>query len=481
MPPGGGPTPSLMTWLFSVACTAMLLASVPAVELGTPRWRGVVAFAWLMAALISSLFGLVQYFDLEQSFHPWVSPSALGEAYANLRQRNQYATLMNIGLAALLWWTMSRNRRQGGSGLGVAGMLLFAAMLALGNATSSSRTGLLELILILSMALYWGAWRYGVARQVLIVAALTYGGAAIVLPSLAGLEFDSSGIFSRFSNTGADCTGRLTLWSNMLHLVGQRPWLGWGWGELDYAHFMAIYPGPRQCELLNNAHNLPLHLAVEWGLPVALWVCGAAAWLIWRAKPWRELDPARQMAWMVLAVILLHSMLEYPLWYGPFQMAFGLSLGLLWRPRQPPPPGVSATAALAKGRHMLAVALFGITAYAAWDYHRISQIYLPPEQRATAYRDHTLEKIRGSWLFHDQVYFAELTLTPLTRENAAQLNAMAHELLHFSPEAQVVEKLVESAVLLGRDDEARFFMARYRAAYPQAYDRWLGKGALTLK
>ncbi len=154
-----------MTWLFSVACTATLLASVPAVELGTPRWRGVVASAWLMAALISSLLGLVQYFDLERSFHPWVSPSALGEAYANLRQRNQYATLMNIGLAALLWWTMSRNRRQGVSGWGVAGMLLFAAMLALGNATSSSRTGLLELILILSMALYWGAWRHGVARR----------------------------------------------------------------------------------------------------------------------------------------------------------------------------------------------------------------------------------------------------------------------------------------------------------------------------
>lgn len=454
----------------------MLLASVPAIELGAPRWRGVVAFAWLMAALISSLLGLVQYFDLAHYFHPWVSPSALGEAYANLRQRNQYATLMNIGLAALLWWTMSSNRHQGVPGWGGAGTLLFAAMLALGNATSSSRTGLFELILILSMALYWGAWRHGAERQVLIVAVLTYGGAAIFLPSLTGLKFDSSGIFSRFSNTGSDCAGRLTLWSNMLHLVGQRPWSGWGWGELDYAHFMAVYPGPRQCELLNNAHHLPLHLAVELGLPVALLVCGVAAWLTWRAKPWREADPTRQMAWMVLAVILLHSMLEYPLWYGPFQMAFGLSLGLLWRMRQPSAADVSATAGLGKGRQMLALALLGIIAYAMWDYHRISQIYLPPEQRSTAYRDNTLEKIRGSWLFRDQVRFAEFTLTPLTRDNAVQLNAMAHELLHFSPEAQVVEKLIESAVLLGRDDEAGFFMARYRAAYPQAYDRWLGKG-----
>ena len=36
------------------------------------------------------------------------------------------------------------------------------------------------------------------------------------------------------------------------------------------------------------------------------------------------------MAWAVLAVIGLHSLLEYPLWYGPFQIAFGLCLAWLW-------------------------------------------------------------------------------------------------------------------------------------------------------
>ena len=84
----------------------------------------------------------------------------------------------------------------------------------------------------------------------------------------------------------------------------------------------------------------------------------------------------------------------------------------------------------------------------------------------------TLEKIRGSWLFREQVRFAELTLTPLTADNAGQFNAMAHELLHYSPEAPVVEKLIESAILLGRDEEARLFLERYRAAYPAAYARW---------
>ena len=112
-------------------------------------------------------------------------------------------------------------------------------------------------------------------------------------------------------------------------------------------------------------------------------------------------------------------------------------------------------------------------AYAAWDYYRISQIYLAPNQRSEAYRDDTLAKIQGSWLFKNQVQFAELTTTPVTAENAARINTMAHGLLHFSPEARVVEKLIDSAVLLGRHDEARFYAARYRAAYPAEYASWL--------
>jgi hypothetical protein len=197
-----------------------------------------------------------------------------------------------------------------------------------------------------------------------------------------------------------------------------------------------------------------------------------AIWLTWRARPWQEADPTRQLAWGVLAVIMLHSMLEYPLWYGPFQLSLALCLGLLW-PRGGLTWRLSANAYARGGLYVIALISFAAIAYTAWDYRRISQIYLSPEQRAASYREDTLEKIRDSWLFRDQVRFAELTLTPLTLQNARQLNAMAHELLHFSPEARVVEKLIESALLLRRDDEAKAFMQRYQTAYPQAYVQWL--------
>ena len=123
----------------------------------------------------------------------------------------------------------------------------------------------------------------------------------------------------------------------------------------------------------------------------------------------------------------------------------------------------------------IAIVLIVFVAYTAWDYHRISQIYLVQNRRTAAYQDNTLEKIQGSWLFKNQVRFAELTTTSLTPANAAHVNSLAKDVLHFSPEGRVIEKLVESAVMLGRDDEALYYLARYRAAFPDSHARWAAK------
>jgi hypothetical protein len=324
------------------------------------------------------------------------------------------------------------------------------------------------------LTLFSAVWRARDRRLRLGLCAgalLSYALAATFLPMLldlwTGVEADT--VWRRIARNDG-CSSRLVLWSNVLHLIGLKPWSGWGWGELDYAHYLTLYPGARFCDILDNAHNLPLHLAVELGVPVAVLAC--AAFLIWllRARPWRETESRRQMAWSVLAVILLHSMFEYPLWYGPFQLAFALSLLLLLRARERPAAG--GPRGPARVQTVLAAASVAAIAYAAWDYHRVSQIYLPAEARAAAYRDLTLERIRGSRLFRDQARFAELTVTPLTIENAQWTYDTALATLHFSPEPRVIEKVIESAALLGRHEEAVEHLTRFRAAFPQASAAW---------
>jgi hypothetical protein len=421
----------------------------------------VIARAWWIAAAISTAFALLQYFGWASPFAPWISPTEAGTAYANLRQRNQFASLTALGLAALLW----EARR----GTPVIVLAPLAAWIGLGNAASVSRTGLVEFIgLAVVMALWPG--RSKRQAQVAACALAAYGIGVLLLPVLltAVTGISAENLWQRVSNPDS-CAGRGVLWSNVLYLVRERPWLGWGWGELDFGHYMTLYPGRRFCDILDNAHSLPLHLAVEFGVPVALLVIGLLLWPIVRARPWREADTQRQLAWAALAVIAIHSLLEYPLWYSPFQIACGLALGVLW------PRAVTVTPPAGWRRLAPASVLAMALAYATGDYVRVSQIYLGPEDRIAMYRDDTMARIRGSWLFGEHARFAELTLTPLTQANARWTFDLAGEMLHYSPEPRVIEQLTESALITGHLDVVREQLPRFRAAFPKEFETWMSE------
>ena len=281
--------------------------------------------------------------------------------------------------------------------------------------------------------------------------------------------FTTDGVFARLADDPQSMGSRRVLWANVLYLIAQKPWTGWGWGELDYAHYITLFPGERFSVLLDNAHNLPLHLAVELGLPVAVVACSAVVVWVVRARPWRETDAVRQLAWGALAIIGLHSMVEFPLWYGPFQLVTVLALALLC---QRALLGWVRSSALLTGAVVVWVTAGVVGAGIAWDYYRVSQLYRPMAFRAPAYQGETLAKVSSTQLFANHVDFALLTTTALTRENAPQVHTLATELLHFSPEPRVIEKVIESALLLGRDDEVAFQLRRYRVAYPEDHARW---------
>ena len=153
-----GPSPAVAPLLFSWVCAAGLLGIYgPAVSLSqSTRFTSTAAAPWLAAGLLSSAVGLFQYFGGGGSLLPWVNQAELGQAFGNLRQRNQFASLTNIALAALVWVVASG--RMGTAKYwpkyGVLA-LLCAGLLAAGNAASSSRTGLVQLLLLCMLWLWW--------------------------------------------------------------------------------------------------------------------------------------------------------------------------------------------------------------------------------------------------------------------------------------------------------------------------------------
>lgn len=480
------PTPTVWPWLFSAFCAIVLWI------LRRSLTVHLIATSWVLAATISAAFGLVQYFGLSDAFGPWLRDADAGEAFANLKQRNHFATLTSIGFIGLValvsffdqpvkepvanktpWWA-------------TAGALLLAA----GNAVSSSRTGLLQWLLVLALVAWWT--RASPNRRHLLVfvsrAMLFYVVALLVFPWLltALTGFAAGGLFARLTDAPT-CQSRTVLWSNVLSLIVQKPWLGWGWGELAYPHFITSYPDARFCGILDNAHNLPLHLAVELGIPTALIVCTSLGWLVWRAKPWNETDVGRQMAWAVLGVITLHSMLEYPLWYGPFQIAVGLCISLLWITSQKKASLFTSTAQIFSDKFRrtwfltaISSTQMGLVIIAALvmigvDYDRVSNIYLLSLKESIAFHKDPEEKLSSLSLFRNQVRFAKLGVTELTPANAADIYVLASGLLHYSPEPRVIERTIESAMLLDRHDEVFLYLARYQIAFPEDHHRWVNE------
>lgn len=451
-----GPLPNTLPLLVSWGALAALLA------LGHLPSAMDLAKAWVCAALISSAMGLVQYFGAAAPLGGWVHvPGTLGEAMANLRQRNQLATLTSMGAVAVLWW-----RSQGLPRRHTFWML---TLLAFGNAASNSRTGLLQWLLLAGLLALW-QWTARGRRPPWSWPWLLWGLGmyllgSVLLPWALAIgrgQGISNALVRMTANDG--CGSRSVLWHNVLQLIGERPWTGWGWGELKYAHYMASYPGERFCDILGHAHNLPLHLAVTLGIPATALLGLVCFWLVWRARPWRPDHPSASLAWGVLAVVGLHSLLEFPLWYGPFQLAVLGSVLILWRPARP------HLASHHRHVQLLGVAGLCLVTLIAWDYQQVRQMYLPAAQRSTLWSNDPWPAARQTWFFTGTARFAELTTTPVTADNAHDMLDASLSVLHYSPEPRVIDKLIASAHLTGQDALANWHQAQKQKVYGPTAD-----------
>lgn len=453
--PESNTVPLLLGW--GVAALAVL----------TQRWphAGEWARIWAWAAGLSSVAALLQYAGVSASVSSWVHALPhTGEAMGNLRQRNQLATLTSMGAVALLWWRCH--------GLGRGWAVLCMLLLACGNAATGSRTGLVQWLTLPVLCALWqctsgvrmGAWR------LLCAGVLAYALASWGLPvALHAWQLgDVSHIASAVPNAsgaarlGADdgCGSRLLLWANVLELVAQQPWSGWGWGQAKYAHYMNDFSTPRFCGVLGNAHNLPLHVALVAGWPAAAALVCAALWACVRGQAWRAATPVQRMGWGVWAMVGVHSMLEFPLWYAPFQLAaLGAAL-LLW-----PAAGAWAAVHLRPVAKPLAALALVLAAWVGADHARMRQVFLPADQRWGLWAADPWTAAQASVFFQSTVAFAQLTTTQVTPANAPEVYERSLAVLRDAPEPAVIAKLIASARLTGREDVARWHEARLKKVF----------------
>ena len=427
------------------------------------RW---LALALLLAAIANAAMAIVQFFVPD--VHPgWLSADTAyaGRSTGYMAQPNHLAYLMLWALAALPTLALgSRGSRAVGAGLLLAGLLMLE-----GIVLSGSRGGLVGIGFLVA----WGALDRRLPRPVRL-ALLASPLAALILwaGTQAVAAWAHLGVTGIAHVSNDITTFRLEIWRNAFMLIAQQPWLGVGWGEFNFAWTLTPIDY-RPAGFVTNAHNLFVHLAVELGVPLTLLIVALLLVAAWKGvAAMRRLEgPGRVhagLAVVMVGVIGLGSMLEFPLWYTyflfPVAWAWGFLLGAGASPDVPAPaaPAAPAGAGEAPLRLWRVLGVMMIVAgFSAWaDYLNVTAIFLPAKDAPQfAERVH---RGQASPLF---ARYADFTAAMATRPRVAALPEIERS-AHAMLDSKLMFVWADALAQHGEVDKARYVLARLREFRP---------------
>lgn len=456
---GSWPSPLALSSLGLLAAAALVLrAGVHAAATGSTLF---VAFCigWLVAGLGGVGLSLVQVFRPEWADGDWIARSSVvGRAVGNLRQPNHLASVLLWAVLALV--ALHELRRLP---FRVAGPLM--ALLVWAVVLTASRTGALSVALLLLWAVL-DRRLSGRTRLLLASAPLMYFLAWQGMAWWASLAEARFGAAERLAETDIS-SSRFDIWSNTVALIRMHPWTGVGFGEFNFAWTLTPFPD-RPSAFFDHAHNLPLHLLAELGLPLGGAVIGLLLWALWRVgrDGWRrgaapEVDVMRRVALAMLAMIGLHSLLEYPLWYAYFLLptawVWGLALALppAGRDEELRSPNVSNRSWPPRGAVLSGAALVLGASLALMDFTRVTVIFNAAE-RHTPLTVRIAEGQRSLFFGHHADYAA----ATLSLGDPADPLAPFDRATHYLLDTRLTTAWAEALARQGQTEAARHLVAR---------------------
>jgi hypothetical protein len=230
---------------------------------------------------------------------------------------------------------------------------------------------------------------------------------------------------------------------------------------------------------MEHAHNLIVHLLAELGLlPVMVLVIGLLGWF----KSLLSRDSVAEtglVSWLLMltAVLGIHSMLEYPLWYTEFLGVAALILALgdtrSWRVR------LSKTATAVFGVAMaFSVAL---AALYEWQYTRMELALLAAMAQPNQQRYEHLVSVcqdipeKAPLLFPYVPVIFSITSEMASEQMRPELTALTDAGYRFWPTDKLAYRQALMQALNGRVAESRNTLKLALAAYPNGLDPFFGE------
>lgn len=329
------PDATLTSWLALLPAAAIFVAVLTLPEEARLRLCLVV----LAIALVSVLIGSIQVSGGGARVLYFYRDTNVGSAVGFFSNRNHLATLLvaAIPLLSLLFRSAGRVALDRPAVLGRRiAVLALASVLVMGVLLTGSRAGLVLLIPALLLT-YAATMRSSIGVPPLkLIAAVLLVGIATVAVVVYGPFYER--IVERTSNLDEEArvwAAPITAAAGWAHFP-----FGSGFGTFDPVFRAAAGDAHLSPAYVNHAHNDYLELWLTGGLPamllllVVLWWGGRLAISNWRLKPGNPSAISRAASIVVL-LILLHSVVDYPVRTVAISSLFALACGLQFVPLLP--------------------------------------------------------------------------------------------------------------------------------------------------
>ena len=336
---------ALLSFLYLAALVLCISAGATLAGQNRPGFLDSVFGALLAAAIASTGLALSQWLGLDLSqYIEWMPPGS--RAIGNIAQPNHLAALLALGLlGALRFYESAR--------IGGRVFWLIALWLALGMAFTRTRMVWLAAVLFV-VAWTWLASRAParLSRRALVAWVVAFAAIVAAIGPLSAL-LDASApesVSDRLQGGG----GRLRIWATLIDGLMRSPWAGYGWSQVSRAGLAGSLTHFTGESMLRQSHSVPLDLLIWNGIPLGLLLIGCV--VAWWVRQTRRCDSAeRGVVLAAVSLILLYSLIEFPLESLYFVVPFGLLVGAL--------EGWSAAEAPVRApRAAMAVALAGLAA-----------------------------------------------------------------------------------------------------------------------
>jgi O-antigen ligase len=456
----------------SALLAVMIGAFAARIGLGGRVFRA-FCIALVVAGIASSAIGLVQVFAPNLPDGDWVALSAIpGRATGNLRQPNHLSSLLLWSIVAVVWLG---EVEQSYRNVAAAATVVFIYVIVL----SASRTGALGMLTLAA----WGLLDRRLsrrARALLIVAPIVYGACWWGMTVWASTSHHVFGGQTRFGGSGDISSSRFGIWSNTLSLIKAHPWFGVGFGEFNFAWTLTPFPG-RPVAFFDHTHNIVLNFAVEMGVPLAVLVVGLTVFALWRAlgnalADGREAAGAatprgvrfQRAAFVIVIMVGVHSMLEYPLWYAYFMLPTAFAFGLCLERADPTDIARAARAEPNVTRPFVLASMLLVLGgtLAVYDYMRVVVIFAPPADAAPL--EQRIAGGRHSILFAHHADYAAATVAAHPGQVIKAFDRATHYLL----DARLMMAWAKALDEKGQVDKARYVAQRLREFHNEQADEF---------